>query len=258
MKIAFLKQGKAIPLCPVYPGKIGFVGGWTERHALFSGLVRRGHEVTIYSPIVKKTLHLLDSYPGIDYDPLAEKIADDTDLVFIEHGVDNYMYGAPGRNVPNVPWMQYLLRHYRGLVFYYHSDRDYRPALVPEAYSPVSTYQYLKYATAVDLFKGKGWVILTRAKDATAFAKDVSLPRSPVVELDLPMETWELGCYFQEFRRQPAREWERTLVYTGIERTQRRAMFDKWYRGMPEDIDVSVFGQWSDVDGLVKDVIVFF
>lgn len=257
MKIGYVRQGLNIFLTQDYKGSSG--GSWEERHAFFSGAAARGHQVEILSPISLKQINNLyqthltpDSsgyypplYKNVTYNPNCGKIPKDIDVLFIEGGADNYTYRGAWGFLPSIPLLHYMLKDYKGLVFYSLSDGTLPPALIPEAYPVNTAYKYLEAASSGDIFRDKGWVLLGKGADTKHLRNYMSGNRHPIQELNLPIAYWEPGCYLEDRQMLPAKEVKYTLLYTGNQRG-RKHILKKWYCRHPKDIDVTVIGNWKD------------
>jgi hypothetical protein len=262
MKIGYLRQGMNIFLTQDYKGSSG--GSWEERHAFFLGAAARGHQVEILSPISLKQIpylfcqecgpdatgHYPPLYKNVTYNPNCGKIPEDIDVLFIEGGADNYTYRGAWGFLPSIVLLHYMLKDYKGLVFYSLSDGTLPPALIPEAYPVNTAYKYLEASASGDIFRDKGWVFLGKGTNPEYLRTYMSGNRHPIAELNLPIDYWEPGCYLEDRRMLPAKTPKYTLLYTGNQRG-RKQILRKWYCGYPEDIDVSVIGNWGkDNSGL--------
>lgn len=253
MNIGYLRQGSNVFIDQDYKGSSG--GSWEERHAFFLGAAARGHKVTILSPIPLSQLPREEGmsykkYPNVEYSPNAGMIPRDIDFVFIEGGPDNYTYRNPWGFLPNIVLLHYLLKGYKGLVFYSLSDGTLPPALIPEAYSVSVSYRFLEAASSGDIFRDKGWVLLGKGTNPDYLREYMDGARHPIKSLNLPIAYWEPGCFLEDRRMKPSRDVKYTLLYTGNQRG-RKQILKKWYCGYDKDIDVSVIGNWGkDNSGL--------
>jgi len=253
MIIGYLRQGSNVFISQDYKGSSG--GSWEERHAFFLGAAARGHKVKILSPIALSELPKTvgDSYlqyPNVEYCPNAGMIPEDVDFLFIEGGTDNYTYRNSWGFLPNVVHLHYLLKDYKGLVFYSLSDGTLPPALIPEAYSISASYKFLEAASSGDIFRDKGWVLLGKGTNTDYLRDYMDGSRHPIKSLNLPIAYWEPGCFLEDRWMKPSKNVKYDLLYTGNQRG-RKQILKRWYFGYPEDINVSIIGNWgADNSGL--------
>lgn len=243
MHIGYIKQGGYLGL-----SWLGFgtsVGGMVARHVLLKGLPQKGHKVTIYSPVLAGELCYLKDY-DVNYDPDAEHIASDVDVLYIENGPDNYTYRQGSRGLPFVVMMHHLLKTYEGLVIYDYTDPLMRPALIPEAYGP-STYPYLNIVTSRDLFENKGWLFTFKGVKHEIMALACDNLRAPVQSLGFETDTLNLACFLEEFWTKPSNSPLYDTIYAGNQRPRKRNILN-WYGGLPSDINKWLMGSWEEED----------
>ena len=258
MKIALVRYNLKYPL--TYEAHTESTGGAEEMVTFLKVASNRGYEIHLHSeakdPQSLDDEELKEKNPwlkSIKYRPRS-LIDEDVDFLLIMNGPDNFTFRRSKAldGMPNLLWISFLVKHYKGVVFYNQYDYD-----LPYVFNPMQMKAFLPYGhviTPLSQLENKKWIILTKntRNDDTFFSKYntdryiYSLVNAQLKHFSSSI--WGLDrTVIQEINPNP----QMSLIYAGgLKRKSKGSKYRvqntiEMY-GNSEDLDCNIFGpEWD-------------
>lgn len=253
MKIALIRYSLRYPL--TFEEHTEETGGAEEMVTFLIEAHKAGHEIHLHCQARDedsfKDEERLHQYPHLEamkYRPF-EIPDDDCDLLMMMPGADNMMFGRRTDQIPDIVWSHFILKHYKGLVFYNHYDFD-----LPILFNPFFMKAFIPYCnvtTPSSLYEGKQFVMLTKL--TRNFEDFYTNPVSnnnkrhtydsvrPPVEF-FPSSVWGIQAATGNKKMDIHPNPSKTLVYAGQEKRVKTVR--KYYSNSP--FDYHIYGKWRE------------
>lgn len=269
MKIGYIRQNQPVEL-DFWNASASNLG--TElRNGILEAFLQLGHEVTIYSPISKKHLHVLNGegegfdyelFKNLKYDP--DGLPSDLDLLFIEAASTASIYTYNATDKKAKPYMERTFEvvgaHTGRTVVYQHGNYllGFPFGEVGKPTDGLADNNIKVIIQKANVFtNGKTWEIWHHATDNEAFltqmgrvqrlSYDKAVKEMGVVSRYIPM------AYSQNFDilSPPPKNPKYDLIYVGSSRdANRQKKLAAFYANLDwYDLKVKVIGDWSEVCG---------
>lgn len=227
-------------------------------------LTYNGNVVVLYTPFDKKSYEsylniknspdheLYSVLKNVEYKPDQRYVDDDTELLYVNGGPTNLMYGDSAWGVSSIVKCMLLLKSYNGLVFLAPGEVELEIPLFLEGFNPklflldnnVSTY---------DILKNKRYVILTKAYKVENFYKFCSTPRNIYKELGIEVEYFNdssiVSLNTKYTIASPNELCNLDLIYVGNRRLRvGSSRYNRVIDLMDGRPNSAVYGDWEDKD----------
>jgi hypothetical protein len=227
MKIAYCRIGSKIDL---NLNSLSYNRGTRLRLGILASWLQLQHQVTFYSPTIPEPRggNLFGARPQFDLPEILDKGGISADVLFIENGSANAMYGfkRDGKDVSYLDRVGEILQGYEGKVIYYQQDGRLS--------FPFSHFK------DIDVFQNKEWTVLTHAYDLDEFWKIEYKGRADLRVKFLPLGYDDVT--YPRMKTNPNPKYD--LVYVGNRHdANRTAKLLKFYE-LPQR-KVGLFGCWD-------------
>jgi len=224
-------------------------GGQTQRVTIIKGLAERGHKVTLLTPIVKTSLERWDDFvAGIDgdvwYDPVAELIPDDVDVVYVENGSKNMRYTTSTfGEIPSIIRCTRMLSYSDVPVLWQACDYDLYPEFIVELTTQGVLSRWLPmFPGSYKLLTDAVWFGLGKAHDLDKLVDMCSGARMRYPELKgIEWRHVDYGMLVLDDEEYFNRRPKNRMVYVGNQKSRIRV-----FRELLGDLDPpsTVYGYW--------------
>lgn len=237
-----------------------YTSGTTSiRTNLFKAILAKGHGLTLFSPVGKKTEAFLKTEEGAKHFgkikvKVKDKIDKNIDFLVVENGTDNinFSWNIDGEHVPSPAYINRLISSFKGVCFYMQTDPDLPFIFFPEFYSNDFITKYLSNGNSQSLLGGKRFIVASSSKkqgeeffqyNSKLRASYPMLKKSKLVDFErLEMH---YTCLKADKDYKPIKKPSKGLVYIGGQRKRKNEL--KEFYGVPgsNGVPVEIYGKWD-------------